>query len=154
MKTKFLTLSMIALMAITSISCSKDEPTAATPVAQNPVAGAGFSWRENDQNATAIQTAASASFSNQFKTLIARDAAGNTIFEINLSGSTPATYLFSATYGNALTFTTPNPVFDATSGEFIITANANGKLSGTFKAFRAGTGITRLYGTVTDISVN
>ena len=31
MKSKFLTLSIIALLAITSISCSKDEPAATTP---------------------------------------------------------------------------------------------------------------------------
>ncbi len=153
-KTKFLTLSMIALVAITSISCSKDDESAATPATQNPVTSTGFSWRENDPASTTIQTAATASFSTQYKTLIAKNAAGNTIFEINLTGTAPATYLFGSGTGNALAFTIPNPMFDATSGECIVTANAAGKISGTFKAFIAGTGITRLYGTFSDIPVN
>ena len=153
MKTKFLSLATIALFGITSISCSKSDPDPA-PITQNPVAGTGFSWRENDPNSTTIQAAASASFSAQYKTLIAKNAAGNTIFEINLSGTTPATYNFNSAAANVFTFTTPNPAFIATSGEFVITSNVSDKLSGNFKAFIAGTGITRIYGTVNNVQVN
>lgn len=153
MKTKLLSVVAIALLAITSISCSNNDDEPAPIVAPTPVVGNGFTWRENDPNSTIVQTAASASFSNQYKTLIAKNATGNTIFEINLSGTTPATYIFGNNSGNAFIFTTPNPAFDATSGEFIITANTNDKMSGTFKAFIAGTGITRIYGTVYNIPV-
>jgi hypothetical protein len=152
MKSKFLSLAIIALIAVSTVSCSSSSNQ--TPTTNNPVAGNGFSWRENDPASTTIQTAASTSFSTQFKTLIAKNAAGNTIFEINLTGTAPATYLFGSGTGNALAFTIPNPMFNATSGECVVTANTNNKISGTFKAFISGTGITRLYGTFTDIAVN
>jgi hypothetical protein len=149
MKTIFKTI--FALVAVTLSACTSDSATTTPPTAAGST---GFSWRENDPASTTIQTAASASFSTQYKTLIAKNAAGNTIFEINLTGATVATYNFGAGTGNALAFITPVPFFDATSGNFKITAIANGKMSGTFEAFTTGTGITRLYGTVTDIMVN
>lgn len=152
MKTIFRTILAAIVISLSLISCTSSDSATTPP----PAAGGstGFSWRENDPASTTIQTAASASFSTQYKTLIAKNAAGNTIFEINLTGTAPATYNFGTGTGNALRFIVPNPAFDATSGKFIITANASGKLSGTFEAFRSGTGITRLYGIVTDITVN
>lgn len=153
-KTKFLTLSMIALLAITSISCSKDD-TAPTPASQNPITNAGFLWRENDPNSTTIQTAASASFSLQYNTLIAKNATGNTIFEINLTGNAIATYNFGASSNNALAYTIPTTPYNAISGNCKITANANNKLSGTFECTNGGSsGVVRLYGTFTDIVIN
>ena len=73
MKTKLITLAIFAFLSIASISCSNNDDSATTPTTQNPVGGTGFSWRENDPNATTIKAAASASFSNQYKTLIAKD---------------------------------------------------------------------------------
>lgn len=151
MKTKLLTISMIALLAITSISYSKNDDEKTTPPNTNPVAGYGFLLRENDPASTTIQTVSSTSFSKQFKTLIAKNSARIAIFEINLSWTTATTYPFGWVAGSTLAYT--SPMLDASSVECIVTTNTNGKISVTFKAFISGTGFTRLYGTFTDITV-
>ena len=100
-----------------------------------------------------MQSAFTPTFSTQFKTLIAKTQAGTTLFEINLSGTTPATYSLT-TAANVLSFTGVNPTFVSENGSVVITANANNKISGTFEAFRAGSsGVTRLYGTFTDVII-
>lgn len=145
-------ITIFAFLTITTMACSSSEDAPATNV--TPVTSGTFTWRENDPSSTTIQTAATSSFSTQFKTLTAKNVSGTTIFEINLTSTTIGTYNFGSGTGNVFAFTITNPSFEATSGNFKITANGNGKLSGTFEAFRSGTGITRLYGVVTDITVN
>ena len=147
MKTKFITL--IAAVVVSLTSCSKDDDN--TPEPTPAPASTGFTWRENDPAGT-VNTAPTASFSDQYKTLIAKDAQGATLFEINLSAATTGTYTIGS--GNAVTYVGLNPVFAAESGEVKVTAKANGKMSGTFEAFRSGNGITRIYGVFTDITVN
>lgn len=131
-------------------SCNNDDDNNAVIPMPAP-AGTGFTWKENDPNGS-DHVAATAMFTTQYHTLIAKDAQDATVFEINLSSGAPGTYMIGS--ANAVTFTAVNPYFTAESGEVIITANANGKMSGTFKAFRSGTGTTRLYGTFNDITVN
>ena len=142
MKTKFTSILMIAMAAIVFFGCSKkSDPT--------PTTTSGFTWREN--SSTTVQTATTATFSTAYKTLIASTATG-TVFEINLSGTTPATYPLNST--NVITYVKVTPYFVANSGNVIITANAGGKISGTFQG--AGTtvsGISLVSGAFTDVTV-
>ena len=135
-------------------SCTSDEDNSDNAVNQPPNStSSAFTWRENDPSSTTVQSAFTPTFSTQFKTLIAKTQAGTTLFEINLSGTAPGTYSLTGA-ANVLTFTGVSPTFVSESGNVIITANANNKISGTFQAFRAGSsGVTRLYGTFTDVTV-
>lgn len=142
---------VIVLFSFALFSCSRDDNNkkSAQPASQ------GFKWRENDP-AAAEQTAASAKF--QASSLFALDANGNTLFEINLmTGSSAGTYTIDGDYihGVALVYTTAN--FNATSGTIKITEKTAAKISGTFEAHGTGTGtgagLTKIYGTFTDIPV-
>ena len=153
MKTIFKTI--LAFIAISISACATDDEVTPPPPPPVTNGSAGFSWRENDPASTTIQNATTASFSNQSKTLIAKNVAGNTIFTINLTGTTAGTYNFGSGTGNTLTYTVPSPAFVAESGAFIITANASGKMSGSFEAFRFGNNtVSRLYGSIINITVN
>ncbi|WP_309642634.1 hypothetical protein [Flavobacterium sp.] len=146
MKTKILALALV-LFTVAFSACSKDDSSSSTST--NPVTD-GFKWTEN--GGTTVNTAASATFSTQYKTLMAKDAAGATIFEINLNGTTPATYAIDPT--NAITYTGVTPFFIVDSGNVIVTANASSKMSGTFQGTgTASGGITALSGTFTNITV-
>ena len=92
MKTIFKTI--LAFIVISISACATDDAVIPTPTPPVINSSAGFSWRENDPASTTIQNATTASFSTQFKTLIAKNVAGNTIFEINLTGTTSGTYNF------------------------------------------------------------
>ncbi len=146
MKTKFLVLALV-LITVTFSSCSKDDDdSSATPT---PTTN-GFQWTEN--GGTTVKTAAAATFSTQFKTLIASDAGGSTVFEINLTDSTLATYTIGG--ANAVTYVGVSPLFVADAGNVTITTNASGKISGTFQATGAASGgITSVMGTFTNITV-
>lgn len=147
MKTTFQYIAAMVLLLVFA-SCSNDDPATVVPVTA-PTAN-GFTWSKNGSGT--IETAAAASFSTQYKTLIAKDASGATIFEINLDGTTAATYTVGV--NNAITFTGVNPYFVATGGSVIMTSNANGKMSGTFQATGSTSGITVIDGTFTNIEVN
>jgi len=75
----------IALLITTMISCTKDEGAE-----KEVAAGAttGFTWKEN--GGSVVQKAVLATFSTQYKTIMATTATGGA-FEINLNGTTPAT---------------------------------------------------------------
>lgn len=147
MKTKLFAIAFV-LFSLGLTSCSSDDnnqpfvPTA-------PVVADGFTWKEN--GSTTANTAASATFSTQYKTLIAKDASDATLFEINLNGTTPATYTVDA--NNAITYTAVNPFFTATTGNIVITTNASGKVTGTFQATGNSGGITSITGTFKNITV-
>lgn len=145
MKTKFLAIALV-LFTVALSSCSKDSDSSSST---NPVTD-GFKWTEN--GGTTVSTAANAIFSTGFKTLIATDASGATVFEINLDGTTPATYTIGG--ANAITYTSVNPFFIVNSGSVVVTANASGKISGTFQGTgTAASGITSVAGTFTNITV-
>lgn len=140
-----------ATTLLATSSCSDDD-NSNNGGGNNPTSG--FTWRENDPNGT-INQAASATFTSQFNTLIAKKADGSTLFEINLSGSSAAVYTLTSSGANMFTYTGENPFFVAESGTVTITSNANNKISGSYEAFRTGNGgLTRLYGTFTDVPVN
>ena len=145
MKTKLFSI-VILLFVMTFTSCSSDDDQPTIPVV--PVAD-GFTWKEN--GTATVHTAASASFSTNFKTLIAKDASNATLFEINLSGTTPATYAVDAS--NAITYTGVSPYYTATGGSVIITTNAAGKMTGTFRSVGNSGGITAINGTFKNIAV-
>lgn len=139
-------LSAIAASLFLFTSCSKDDNNDNTTVV--PVATDGFSWSEN--GSATVKTAATSNFYAQYKTLNASDAAGKTLFEVNLSGTTAGTYTIGT--GNAFTYAL-NPYFTATGGNVIITSNTGGKISGNFKVTGNSSGITAVEGKFTNITV-
>ncbi len=144
MNALFRKLSLIALIAVSLVACKKDDKEPETTNSAN-----GFTWTEN--GGSTAQTATAATFSTGYKTLIATGAAG-TVFEINLTGTTPGTYTLGS--GNAITYTKVTPYFTPTTGNVIITTNSGGKISGTFQGGGTATaGITAVAGTFTDITV-
>lgn len=147
---KVLLLCMAVISIISTSSCSDDDSSNNGGGNNNT---AGFTWRENDPNG-AVNQAAAATFNTQFNTLIATAADGTTLFEINLSGSAAAAYTLSSSGANMFTYTGENPFFVAEGGTVTITSNANNKITGTYEAFQTGNGLTRLYGTFTDVPVN
>ena len=147
MKIFMKTLTLLSLMLII-VSCSRkdDDPTPPTPTSS-----AGFTWRENDPNG-AVKTAGSSEVRTQYKSIFAfsgATATSGTVFEINLTDITPGTYKIGSSNAFYFNGNTTNP----SSGEIVITANANGKASGTFKAIWNSGSITSVYGTFTDIDV-
>lgn len=145
---------IISLLVVIFIvfSCNRNDENNSTPT--NPTTS-GFTWRENDPNAT-VKKAGSAELRTQYKSIFAfagTTATSGTIFEINLTGVSPATYDL-ATSGNAFYFK-DFPSGGTITGKVIITSNSGGKASGTFEAFTTASGsITKVYGTFTDIPVN
>jgi hypothetical protein len=112
----------------------------------------GFSWKEN--GGTVSKTAATATYSTQYKTIMAKTAASETIFEINLTGGVPGTYTLDGSTNALAYIVSSSAMFQATSDSLVITANAGLKMSGTFQATGATAGgITSVSGTFTDIDV-
>jgi glutamate 5-kinase len=144
MKTRIF-LSAITALVFTFISCSSDDDGGSNN--ENPTEG--FVWKQNGTETT--YTAATATFSEQYKTLMAKDASNNTLFEINLNGTSAATYAIGA--NNAFTYVAANPFYIATAGNVVISANSGGKISGTFQTTGSGSGITSIDGTFTNIDV-
>lgn len=129
-------------------SCKKSEPPAPTPVvtATNPP----FSWSEN--GATSKSTT-NASFNTGAQILQAISSDNLTVIQISLTASIPGTYPVStANPGNDFHYT--NGSYQGTSGSVIITANANGKMSGTFNTSSTINTITSVTGQFTNIPVN
>jgi hypothetical protein len=146
MRSKLTSMLMIAMAAIIFFGCSKNNDPGKEDA---PGTTNGFTWKEN--GGSTVQTAATATFSTQYKTLIASTTTGTAV-EINLSGTTPATYTLNAS--NVITYAKVTPFFIPTTGNVIITANAGGKISGTFQG--SGTtvsGISSISGTFTNITV-
>ena len=146
MKTNLFTIALLFFVLVFT-ACNSDNNPVVTPIA-TPSAN-GFSWKEN--GGSIVKTATSATFSTQYKTLIARDASGATVFEINLNGTVPATYTIGS--NNAITYVGVSPYFTASSGNIVISANAAGKVTGTFQGDGNSGGITAVNGTFTNIDV-
>ncbi len=147
---KLASLFLIAILAITSFSCSNDDDSKTN---QTPVATDGFKW--TDSSGSTVQTVNNPYANNQFKSIFATNTGGSTVFEINLTSIATGTYDIMAS-GNAFYYrsTTMAAAFTPTSGSVVITANANNKLSGTFTATGTGGGITSVSGSFTNIVIN
>jgi hypothetical protein len=129
----------------------KDGNLSSFPPKATPPPAAGFTWTEN--GGTTLKTATTATYTTQYKTIYAKDIANNTIFEINLTAGTPATYTLNGS-ANALAYIVNSAMFQANSGSVVITTNASGKMSGTFQASgTAAGGITSVSGTFTTINI-
>ena len=129
-----------------------------TSTQSTPSAISGFTWIEN-AGAT-MQTAASASFSSRSKTLFALSGTGATLFEVNLVGDAPGTYVLNTTTTytpdtNIITYINGRADhFIPTNGSVIVTSNVNSKISGTFQGTGAdANGVTSISGTFTDINI-
>ncbi len=127
-------------------SCSNDDSGEPN---NNPTVTDGFTWTENGGGTE--MTTTNAQFSTQYKTFMVKDANDVLLFEINLDGTTAATYTWGN--GNALTYTAVNPWFIATSGSLVITSNTAGKVSGTFNGAATGGTTTSVEGTFTNVVV-
>ncbi|MBS1549418.1 MAG: hypothetical protein JSS94_06050 [Bacteroidetes bacterium] len=140
----------IVLLCTSSCSSSSDD----TPIGVSPQNQTGFVWHENTPTATA-KNAGSAELRTLYKSIFAFQGStttSGTLFEINLTGTSPATYDL-ATSGNAFYFS-GFPSSGTITGKVIITKNESGKASGTFEASSSGSGaITKVYGSFTDIPV-
>lgn len=148
-----LSLSKVHFVVQDTTGTSKGSFTAdGTITTKAPVITTGFSWKEN--GGTVTKTATSASYTTQYKTIMARNASASTIFEINLTGGVPGTYVLDGS-NNALSYiVSSSAMFQATSGSVVITKNAALKMSGTFQATgTAAGGIATVSGTFTDIDV-
>ncbi|SFA75792.1 hypothetical protein SAMN05660845_0398 [Flavobacterium swingsii] len=150
---KLSSLLLIALLAITSISCSDDEDVVVVPVSATPVSGDGFRW--TDSSSSTEQTVNNPYANNSFKTIFATNTGSGTVYEINLTAIAVGTYDVVAS-GNAFYYrsTTMSAAFVPTSGSVVITANANNKLTGTFTATGSGGGVTSVSGSFTNIAIN
>jgi hypothetical protein len=150
MKT-LLKISAFLFIYLFTISCSRDDSTSSNN-SNTPNVAAGFTWKENSQTAT-DKTAATSELRTQYKSIFAfanADGTG-TLFEINLKDVIPGTYDF-AVAGNSFYMQAMAP--GTITGKLIITANSASKASGTFEAFSTGTtGVTKVYGTFTNITV-
>lgn len=139
---------LITLFSLSIIACSNDNDNNNN----NPTATAGFKWRENSTTATE-NTAGSSEVRTQYKSIFAFQGATSstgTLFEMNLTGVAPGTYNLGTNNSFYFNAATGNP----TSGNVVITSNANGKASGTFEAHYASGSISAVYGTFTNIPVN
>lgn len=146
-----LKITALLLVCIFATSCSRDD----SDISNNnntPPAASGFTWKENSQSA-ADKVAATSEVRTIYKSIFAfanADGTG-TLFEINLTDVVPGTYDF-AVVGNSFYMQTMAP--GTITGKIIITANNGSKASGTFEAFSTGTtGVTKVYGTFTNIVV-
>lgn len=134
---------IIASILFVFASCSSDDSSNGGNTATD-----GFSWKENGG---ALKSTTKATFSTQYKTFMVKDASDAPLFEINLDGTTAATYTIGSS--NAFTYIAVNPFYMATGGNVIITSNSGGKVSGTFNTQGSGGGITTIEGTFTNVEV-
>ncbi|MBC7413067.1 MAG: hypothetical protein H7331_11520 [Bacteroidia bacterium] len=147
---KIYILALVAVLAV--VSCKKKEvvttttSSATTTSVTTPIVSAGFKWTENGG---AEITADSSRFSAQYKTLFAFK--GSKMFEINLSGSSVATYNIGT--ANALTLVSGGANNAATAGDVKISANASSKISGTFDVTMNTGGLTNVKGLFIDVAV-
>ena len=149
MKTKLFALTSVLLFVISSISCSNDDNSSGT--LPNPNATNGFTWTINSETASKNTLVANYNLQGTAMNLFATPS--GTVFEINLTGSTPRTYTLGN--GNALyyNFSASENLTNPTSGNVTITSFANNKASGTFTATGTGVGVTSISGTFTNIGL-
>ena len=149
---KILTLVMIAFLAVTTSSCTKDETTSEQTT--TPVATDGFRW--TDSSGSTIQTVNNPYVNGQFNSIFAVRS-GATIYEINLTSLAVGTYTLGGSSLNSLFYNSTGSLstsFSPNSGSVVITANANNKLTGTFTATGTGGGVTSVSGSFTNIVIN
>lgn len=119
---------LLMIGSVLSISSCKKKSSEPAPAPVVTAANPPFSWSENGGTS---KSTTNASFNSGAQTLQAISSDNLTVIQITLTASTPGTYPVStANFGNDFHYT--NGTYQGTSGNVIITANASGKMSGTF----------------------
>ena len=136
----------LVLIAIIAFSCTKDNSETNSETTNTQTGVFRYATDMPLNQSTNIKILPKAEFTAKFNTLIASDASGATIFEINLTAATVGAYPINAS--NVLTYTATNPFYVAASGTVNITASGNGKISGNFSVTDGK--ISRIYGDFTD----
>jgi hypothetical protein len=139
-----------ALFVVLISSCSNNDDKAAQ-VAQTPAVGDGFVWTINGTTTSKNTTVANYNLQGSAMNLFATPS--GTVFEINLSASTPGTYTLGGANALYYNFSTTENLTNPTSGSVTITSFANNKVSGTFTASGTGVGVTSISGTFTNIGL-
>ncbi|MCC7050393.1 MAG: hypothetical protein IT239_01260 [Bacteroidia bacterium] len=147
-------LLFVAAISLVLFSCKKEKKAEPMPIptptpvapAPTPTAASEFIWNENGG---ADIKADSAFFETPYKTIKAYKS--GKFIEINLSGTIPATYPIGSV--NAVALLIGSQLYQASSGNVVISANASAKASGTFTSTGSGASITSLGGKFTDIKV-
>jgi hypothetical protein len=150
MKTTFFK-ALVIFAVLLNVSCSKDDSSSSGGGASG--AANGLFYGEN--GAAASQTVDTPYASDTFNSVFAVNS-GSTVIEMNLSDIAVGSYAIDAT--NAFTYIKPGQsnFFIGSAGTIVITANASGKLTGTF-SITAGSGIVgvnSVSGTFKNIVIN
>lgn len=150
MKTTFFKV-LVIFAVLLNVSCSKDDSSSSGGGASG--ATNGFFYGEN--GAAATQTVDTPYASDPFSSIFAVNS-GSTVIEMNLSDIAVGSYTIGG--ANAFTYIKPGQsnFFIGSAGTVVISANAAGKLTGTF-SITAGsgiTGVTSVSGRFTNIVIN
>lgn len=143
MRSKILSIVVLfAAISLLSVSCKKDSNGGST-------SNGGFTYKENVGADMQMEVAEART---QYKTIFGTTSSGNPKIEINLTSLNVGDYTIGTS--NQLSYLKGTGIWSASGGTVNITANANGKLSGTFISQGAGiSGINALSGTFTDIEI-
>ena len=148
--------TIFSILAIVSVvifsSCNK----ASTTTAPTASTADGFTWTEN--GGTTVKTGFTPFFLTQSHSLFVQDAAGasaGVLFEFSLTTFVVGTYNLGPNYYVDFSFPghTSSNKFDPNAGSFVITSNANGKISGTFIATGSAGTISSVKGNFNNITV-
>lgn len=122
---------LILAVAISFISCSKDDGKTVSPLSET-----GFFYGEN--GISTLTKADEAQANGQYKTIISKKD-NSTVIEIVLPDFATGTYSLAEKY--AFTYVKDGNHWESTEGTLTITKNDGSKLSGTFKT-TAGSGVS------------
>ena len=137
------------VLALVTLSCNKDDAPA--PIIPPPAAGNGFTWTIN--GAAASKNTLTASYNLQGTAMNLFATPSGTVFEINLTGSTPGTYNIGGGNGFYYNYSATENLTNPDTGSITITSFANNKASGTFTATGVGVGVTSISGTFSNIGL-
>ncbi len=147
---KIAALTLIAFMALSTVSCSNNDDTPQQTAASTD----GFRW--TDSSGSTVQTVDNPYVNGAFNTIFAVRS-GATIYEINLTSTAVGTYALGGTSLNSLYYNSTGALstaFSPVTGSVVITSNAGNKLTGTFAATGTGGGVTSVSGSFTNIVIN
>ena len=149
MKNLKTTISIVVISLITIFtSCKKTSTSDPTPAV---VTADGFTYSEN--GSSTIKQGFQPSFLPQSHSLFVYTSAAPSaaiLFEFSLTTLAVGTYNLGPNYNIDYP---ANPGFNPTAGSFIITSNANDKISGTFTSSGSAGSISAVKGTFNNITI-
>ena len=151
-KTILIGLGVFSAFAAGFMGCKKDEPAPVDPIDNTIQVGTipGFTWTPAG-GATIF--ADSSKCIGAFNNIIAYKKGNSNSVDIVLSSITVSTYSISSSLGNSFDFITAGTSYSGKSGTLSITANANGKLTGSFSTSLTGGTVTALTGEFINIPI-